>query len=80
MSNKKELKIGDKVKVVTPTALGIIEVLEKNLNFKCIYCLLEQIKPTARYPYYVWAINHKGMKVYELVFTRYELEKIEEDE
>lgn len=80
MSNKKELKIGDKVKIVGCLALEVVRQKENTSGFKCVHGVIKIIdfSPEVEYGYYVHLFDYKGMKRDSTNFNSKELEKINE--
>lgn len=77
MSNKKGLKIGDKVKIITADGLEELGRRENQNGFKFIYGIIEEIRPHHTYPYNIGFIDYKGIRRDSYVFLRSEIEKID---
>lgn len=71
--NKSNIKIGDKVKVVTDTGLSHIKHKETFNNFKCVYCVIENIDATGCR---VKMIDYKGKTYMIAHFKSSELIKL----
>lgn len=81
MSNKEELKIGDKVKVIAGTGLFLIKLEEHRNSFKCISILVSFVNRTSDnviHGYNVFLIDYKGIKKGSTYFYVYEIEKLDE--
>lgn len=73
--NRHNVKVGDKVKVITDNGLMHIKIKERRLNIKCVYCVITNIDMTGCS---VTLIDHKGI-VKDATYLYYsEMEKINE--
>lgn len=77
MSNKEELKVGDKVNIITVDGLEELGRRENQNGFKFIYGIIEEIKHHHTYPYSIGFIDYKGIRRDSYVFLRSEIEKID---
>ncbi len=77
MNDKEEIKVGDKVNIITADGLDVLHEIEGKRGFKFIYGIIEEIKPDNVYPYVIGFIDYKGIRRHSYVFLRSEIEKID---